>query len=58
MIEKMDLATNAELKKRQEELNAKFEETKLNVAKYMLLLEELEKEYLDIENVLNKRLKK
>lgn len=57
-MENLNLATNAELQQRQEELQAEFEETKMLVAKYMLHLEELEKEYMDIENILNKRLKK
>ena len=57
-MENLNLATNAELKKRQEELQTEFDETKLFVAKYMLHLEELEKVYMDIENILNKRLKK
>ena len=57
-MENLNLATNAELKKRQEELQTEIDETKLFVAKYMLHLEELEKEYMDIENILNKRLKK
>lgn len=42
-MENLNLATNAELKKRQEELQTEFDETKLFVAKYMLHLEELEK---------------
>lgn len=54
----INLATNAELQQRQEKLQEEFEETKMLVAKYMLHLEELEKEYMDIENILNKRLKK
>nr|DAD66520.1 MAG TPA: hypothetical protein [Myoviridae sp. ctPuP5] len=57
-MENLNLATNAELQQRQEELQAEFEETKMLVAKYMLHLEELEKEYMDIGNILNKRLKK
>lgn len=57
-MESLNLATNAELQQRQEELQAEFEETKMLVAKYMLHLEELEKEYMDIGNILNKRLKK
>lgn len=57
MIENLNLATNAELKKRQEELKIEFEEVKLIVAKNMLRMEELEKEYMDIEDTLNKRLK-
>jgi len=54
----INLATNAELQQRQEKLQEEFEETKMLVAKYMLHLEELEKKYMDIENILNKRLKK
>lgn len=57
-MENLNLATNAELQQRQEELQAEFEETKMLVAKYMLHLEELEKEYMNIGNILNKRLKK
>lgn len=57
-MENLNLATNAELQQRQEELQTEFEETKMLVAKYMLHLEELEKEYMDIGNILNKRLKK
>lgn len=57
-MENLNLATNAELQQRQEKLQEEFEETKMLVAKYMLHLEELEKEYMDIGNILNKRLKK
>lgn len=54
----INLATNAELKEMQTKLQEEFEETKMLVAKYMFRLEELEKQYIDIDNILNKRLKK
>lgn len=54
----INLATNAELKEMQIKLQEEFEETKMLVAKYMFRLEELEKQYMDIDNILNKRLKK
>lgn len=58
MINDINLATNAELKEMKVKMEEEFEETKLLAAKYLLRLEELEKQYMDIESVLNKRLKK
>lgn len=58
MINDINLATNAELKEMKAKLEEEFEETKLLAAKHLLRLEELEKQYMDIESVLNKRLKK
>lgn len=57
-MEDITLATNAELISRQEFLQKEFDETKLIVAEKMLYMEKLEKEYIEIDKILNKRLKK
>lgn len=54
----INMATNAELEERKKELQQEFEKVKYIVAEHMLLLEKLEAEYMDIDNILNKRLKK